>query len=268
MQNVLYIDSIFLINFVMDLYLLTLTAKTLKKPATFLSLLSASFIGAFGYCLVIVFLQISYTYQIVFGMLPITVVMLKVSCSVKGIKELIYGAGYLFTYAFCLGGFLLFLRNRYSFMERHENSVWLILFAGYVGFRLCMFGISKVKEKKENHFCTVKIKGDEEMLTVYGLIDTGNGLTDPLSGKPVAILEEEIWQKMQWAKKADKYKVIPFHSIGKEHGILEGYEIEGLQIEYEEEKKELSRVLVAVYKGKLSVKGEYRIILPPQWLAS
>lgn len=147
----------------------------------------------------------------------------------------------------------------------HENSIWLTLFSGYVGFQLCMFGINRMKDKRKNHFCTVKIKGDKEEIVVRGLIDTGNGLTDPLSNKPVAILEEDIWQKMQLAKREDKYKVIPFHSIGKEHGMLEGYEIESLHIEYEEEVKEHNRVIVAVYKGKLSVKGEYRMILPPQW---
>ena len=267
MQNVLYIDSIFLINFVMDLYLLTLTAKTLKKSATFLRLLSASAIGAIGYCLVIVFLQIPYIGKIIFGMLPITVAMLKISCRINNIKELVYGAGYLFTYSFLLGGFMIFLKSRFAFWAEHENSVWLILLSGYIGFRLCMFGINKIKNKAQNHFCTVRLKGDEETITVYGLIDTGNGLTEPISNKPVAILEEEIWNKMQWAKREDKYKVIPFHSIGKEHGILEGYEIESLQIEYEEEVKEHNHVLVAVYKGKLSVKGEYRMILPPQWFA-
>lgn len=267
MQNVLYIDSIFLINFVMDLFLLTLTAKTLKKTATFLRLSAGSLFGAAGYCLVIVLPQVPYLFKVVFGMLPITVGMLKISCKVKGVRELIRGAGYLFTYSFLLGGFMLFLRSRIPFIKENETSVWLLLLTGYIGFRCCLFGINKWKQTKQNHFCRVKLKGDKEPITVWGLIDTGNGLTEPISKKPVAILEEDVWQEMKWAKKAEKFKVIPFHSIGKEHGVLEGYEIESLQIEYEEEKRELTNILVAVYKGKLSVKGEYRIILPPQWLS-
>ena len=35
MQRILYIDCIFLENLVMDLFLVALTARTLKKPATF-----------------------------------------------------------------------------------------------------------------------------------------------------------------------------------------------------------------------------------------
>lgn len=267
MQNVLYIDSIFLINFVMDLFLLKLTARTLKKTATFLRLLGGSLLGAVGYCLVIVLPQVPYLFKVVFGMLPVTVGMLKISCRVKGVRELICGAGYLFTYSFLLGGFMLFLRSRIPLLKEKELSVWLLLLTGYIGFRFCLFGINKYRQTKRNLFCRVRLKGDKEILTVWGLIDTGNGLTEPLSGKPAAILEEEVWQEMKWAKKAEKFKVIPYHSIGKEHGILEGYEVESLQIEYEEEKRELTEVLVAVYKGKLSVKGEYRMILPPQWLS-
>ncbi len=267
MQNVLYIDSIFVINFVMDLLLLTLTAKTLKKTATFLRLSAGSLLGAAGYCLVIVLPQVPYLIKVVFGMLPITAGMLKISCKVKGIRELICGAGYLFTYSFFLGGFMLFLRNRIPLLREKESSVWLLLLTGYIGFRFCLSGINKWKQTKQNHFCRVKFKGDKEPINVWGLIDTGNGLTEPVSGKTAAILEEDIWEKMTWAKKPEKFKVIPFHSIGKEHGLLEGYEVESLQIEYEEEKRELTHILVAVYKGKLSVKGDYRMILPPQWLS-
>ena len=109
------------------------------------------------------------------------------------------------------------------------------------------------------------LNGDERELQILGLIDTGNGLTDPVSGQPVAIMEETVWNEMQKEKRPEKYKVIPFHSIGKKRGILEGYEVERIEIECESEKKELTNVTIAVFQGKLSVKGDYQIILPPQW---
>lgn len=265
-MNVLYIDSIFFINFVMDLFLLTLTVKSLKNTATFIRILTGSLLGATGYCLVLLLPQISYPVKVVGGMLPITVVMLKTGCKVKGIQQLCRGMGYLFTYSFLLGGFMLFLRNYVPFLGERELSVWLILLIGYLGFQICCWRIRNNRQKARNHFCEVVLAGDTEPITVLGLVDTGNGLMDPVSGKEAAVLEEEVWKKMTWAKREEKYKAIPFHSIGTSHGILEGYEVNRIVVKTQSLTRELHEVPVAVYKGRLSVKGEYRMILPTGWL--
>ena len=267
-MNILYIDSIFLINFVMDLFLLTLTVKSLKNTATFIRILTGSLIGASGYCLVLVLPHISYFVKVVLGMIPITIIMLKVGCNVKGVWQLCRGMGYMFTYAFLLGGFLLFLRNNVPFFKEQEISIWLILSAGYVGFQICIWGIRNYKRTAQNHFCEIELTGDEEPITVFGLVDTGNGLKDPVSGKAVAVLEEEVWKKMTWAKREEKYRIIPFHSIGTSCGILEGYEVNRIVVKTRTETRELKEVPVAIYKGRLSVKGEYRMILPPVWLSN
>ena len=265
MQNVIYIDSIFMVNVIMDLFLLMLTAKTLKKTATFLRLLAGGVIGATGYCLVLCLPDLSYFMKTAVGMIPAVFIMIKVGCQTRGVKEFLYAAGYLFTYAFLFGGLLLFLMKRIPFLKAHGDSIILILGIGFLGFWFCFAGIKRYREKRQNHFCKIRLRGDEGEISIYGLVDTGNGLIDPVSGKPVAILEAEVWQKMKKAKKPEKYKVIPFHSIGKESGILEGYEVEQIEIEYEIGRKELTHVLIAVFQGKLSVKGDYQMIVPPGW---
>ncbi len=265
MQNVIYIDSIFFMNIVMDFFLLKLTVKTLKKTATFKRLFAGSLIGALGYCLVLCLPTSFYFTKTVGTMLPLALLMVKTGCRTKGVKELLYAAGYLFTYAFLIGGFMLFLMKQIPFFRVHCDSILVVLLAGYAGFLLCANGIRSYRKKKQNPFCKVRIWGEESPVCVYGLIDTGNGLTEPISGKPVAILESEVWSKMEKAKRPEKFKVIPFHSIGKESGILEGYEVKKIEIEYEMGRKELTDVLIAVFQGKLSVKGDYQMILPPHW---
>ena len=52
-QEAIYLDSAFLLNLVMDLYLLKLTAKILGKTATFSRLLAGSLTGAAVYCLIL-----------------------------------------------------------------------------------------------------------------------------------------------------------------------------------------------------------------------
>lgn len=262
MQRIIYIDSIFLNNFVMDLFLLSLTAGTLKNTTTFLKKMVGSLIGAAGYCFVLC-LPGSYFIKVLFGMFPVAALMIKTGCDTKGLKELLYGVGWLFTYSFLLGGFMLFLIRRMPFLK--EDSLSAILLTGYLGFMICRLGIKKYKEKKKDHFCKVHFSGDEGEIEVYGLIDTGNGLIDPISGKEVAVLEEKVWQNMKKCKREEKYKLIPFHSIGKENGILEGYEVDRIRIEGKTGSRDLANVIIAVFKGNLSAKGDYQMILPPQW---
>ena len=104
---------------------------------------------------------------------------------------------------------------------------------------------------------------DEGTMEIKALIDTGNGLVDPVSKKPVAILDEEVWSYMQKWKRPEKYKAIPYHSIGKDRGLLEGYMVDFMEVIGKTEKKQYKDVIIAVFEGKVSGRGEYQMILPP-----
>lgn len=264
MQRILYIDSIFFCNLVMDAMLLFLTAKTLKKTTTFLKILEGGLTGAAGYCLILC-LPGGYLIKVLLGMLPIAALMMRAGCGIKGVKELLYGMGYFFTYSFFLGGFILFLIRKVPFFRERGDSLVFILLIGCGGFFLCRLGLQRRREEKKIHFCKIGLPGDQGEITVYGLIDTGNGLRDPVSGKEVAVLEERVWRQMQNCKKEEKYKLIPFHSIGKENGMLEGYEVSKIRIEEKPGERELQNVIIAVFNGKISANGNYQILLPPQW---
>lgn len=265
MQTTIYIDSIFLINVIMDFLLLSLTGKTLKKTATFLRRLAGSVIGAAGYCLVLCLMDITMLVKTVFIMIPSMLLMIKTGCQTKSIKELFYAGGYFFTYAFLIGGFMLFVSKETPLLKVVGEGMLRIIITGFIGFFICLEGIRRYRKKSGNHFCKITLCGDEKPICIYGLMDTGNGLTDPVSNRPVAILEEEIWKQMEKAKRPEKFKIIPYHSIGKNSGILESYEVEKIEIEQEMGKKELTNVLIAVFHGKLSVKGDYQMILPWHW---
>lgn len=262
MLTTIYIDSIFLMNLILDMNLLMLTVKTLKKTATFLRVFAAGLIGSTGYCLSLCLPGGFYLTKAACIIVPSIFLMVKTGCKTRGIRELFYATGYLYTYAFLLGGATLFLTSRIPLLKARRESVLLVTLIGSFVCFLCVRFISIRKKQAENHFCTVRLGADGE-ICVCGLLDTGNGLTEPISGKPVAILESEIWKQMEQEKRPEKMRVIPFHSIGKENGILEGYEVDKIEIEYNADKRELNKVMIAVFQGKLSSKGEYQMILPP-----
>lgn len=264
MQNTVYIDSAFLLNLVMDLYLLKLTAKVLGKTATYPAIFAGSLTGALGYCMVLCIPEISYTGRVVLGMLPVGMLMIKVTFRTKGFLEPIRILGFLYFFSFLMGGFMIFLKGKISFLQQHEGSFLVFALLGFTGYAVCRGGILWWSRNRQNCFCSVIIAGDEKPVEVKALIDTGNGLLEPVSRRPVAILDEEVWNSMNRWKKPEKYKIIPYHSIGKERGLLEGYEIDEIVVKGHMGRKQFNKVIVAVFKGKVSGKGSYQMILPFQ----
>ncbi len=264
LQGTIYIDSIFLLNLVMDLYLLTLTARILGKTATYPRIFAGSAVGAAGYCVVLCLPGIPYMLKVLLGMVPVGMLMIKIAYRMKGIKELLRALGYLYLLSFFMGGFIIFLKGKSSLLSEHGDSAAAVAGIGFVGFVIIKKIIEVYRKRREEHFCKVSIPGDAGAVTVAALIDTGNGLVEPVSHRPVAILDADQWEGLRRWMKPEKYKIIPYHSIGKDSGVLEGYEIDTMEISTSMGKKKFDKVIIAVFKGKVSRKGSYQMILPPE----
>lgn len=262
LQGTIYIDSIFLLNMVMDLYLLALTAKVLGKTATYARIFAGSAAGAAGYCIVLCLPHIPYMLKVLLGMVPTGMLMIKIACRTRGFRELLRGLGYLYFFSFLIGGFIIFLKGRSGIAAEHENSIFALAGLGFAGFAICSRVIAAHQRKQKEHFCRVSIPGDKGTLTVEALIDTGNGLVDPVSKRPVAILEAGQWEHLKLWMKPEKYKIIPYHSIGKDSGLLEGYEIDSMEVKGSMGEKQYEKVIVAIFNGKISKRGGYQMVLP------
>lgn len=261
LQGTIYIDSVFLLNLVMDLYLLTLTVKALGKTATYPRIFAGSIAGAAGYCIILCLPGVGYMLKVLLGMIPVGMAMIKVTCRTRGLKELLQGLGCLYVLSFCMGGIILFLKGK---LAQNGDLAVVIAGMGFAGFVFCRKVIDIWQKKQKNHFCRVNIPGDEGTLTIAALVDTGNGLTEPVSGKPVAILNAEEWKNLKQWMRPEKYKLIPYHSIGKDSGMLEGYEIEAMEVDGAMGKKRFEKVIIAIFQGRVSQKGGYQMILPPE----
>lgn len=93
------------------------------------------------------------------------------------------------------------------------------------------------------------------------LFDTGNLLSDPVSGKPVSVVEETELTKKWLERYPQKYKIIPYQSVGRAHGIMEGIVVDELVIQKEREQVVKKGAVVALYKGRLSRDGAFQMIL-------
>jgi len=136
----------------------------------------------------------------------------------------------------------------------------------------------------------VVVRFGDKRLALKALVDTGNSLKDPLTQKPVMIAEygalkellpesfkvafekgpenlEEMIKGLQtdvnWGFRV---RMIPFSSIGQQKGMLLGLRPDDLVIVTDDSYIKVRDVVVAVYRHRLSSKGEYRALLHPDLL--
>ena len=260
-----YIEKVFVINLVLNIFILILTAKTLKLVVPNLRILIGGVIGAFGYCLILP-LPVTYSVKVLIGLIPVSILMAKITYKTVGFKNVLRQTGYLFIYAFLTGAIMLFILQHVPLAGLYTDKVLVILILGYVVFVAVDFFHKWNRQHQENVFTKVSIPCGLEEITVTALIDTGNGLIEPISKKPVTILEETVWELIEPLKKPEKTKVIPYHSIESTKGIMTGYEIETIYIEHSGQRIKCENVIIAQAPGRISASGEYQMILNPQML--
>lgn len=150
-------------------------------------------------------------------------------------------------------------------------ATWLIFgfFADFIRGRLI----------KERTYTDVEITMDGKSVAMRGMVDTGNFLSDPLTGKPVMIIsadaakrflpEDIVKEAVRWEKSpippdalmnsnyANRVRMIPFHSIGEERGWLVGIRPDDVRIGVHKEKSSgavtaKEGAILAIFKGKFS----------------
>ena len=170
----------------------------------------------------------------------------------------------LLLYSLLMGGTLLFLIGRVPFLKESMSGISGILGMGAVAF--LFFGWVQEYCGKKHSVCRVTLIHGAESICVTALIDSGNSLLEPISGKPVSVIEKDVFTRL-WIKEPDFYRAVPFHSIGKKRGILRGYLIPEIRIEWNGVVKSCRDVYVAVTEEQVSG-GEKgcRMILHPSLL--
>jgi hypothetical protein len=117
------------------------------------------------------------------------------------------------------------------------------------------------KISNRRNIYTVVLMENGRSIEARALYDSGNLLTEPVSGKAVSIIEKSAILS-DWMKNTpEKFKIIPYKSIGEENGILEGIVIDKLIIQNDDKKVVEDKAVIALYDGKLSKDGKFEMIL-------
>lgn len=251
----LYIDIFFLENFMMDCILLFLVNRFMKCGRSFGRIVTGGAVGSLSVCLV-VFFSVPAAVKAVLFYVAIPVVMLYVSMGIQSLSMVIRCVLLLYLSAVGMGGIMFLFRP-------YIRNVSLFFTAAILGWVLYsgLLKISLACMRKTSGIVEVELYENGEVIRAKALWDTGNMLTDGITGDPVNILDPEFVAEYFHNLHCQRgYRWIPYRCVGKT-GVIEAFRIEKMYIC--QGRRWVDNPLLGVSAEKISETGEYQIILNP-----
>lgn len=256
----LYIDSLFMVNFIMNYTILFLTGKLVNsrfgKSIRKKQYAIGSFIVTSTYLVIICVKMLRNNFNIFFAVLLIS---LGIYIVFKPTNFKMFLTYLLFTHlvAFTIGGISFgvfyytkagaYLGNMVVASSKNMSLKLLIATTSctYIIVKIVAKYIENLKLSKQK-LINVEVTGLNGVTQeIVMLVDTGNTLLEPISKLPVIVipyfkieklLDEEIYKLYEKEKDIvtqvfnsnsdyiNKLKIVPFKSVGKENGLLLGFE--------------------------------------------
>ncbi len=252
MRYELYADSLLLLNFVMNLFLLILVDRSTLRTATGRRLLLGAVFGAVSYFLPFIW-EAPPALKLSVCFIGGTAGMLLLAFSVKGFRTFLKLLKYLAVYSVGMGGGMLLLLRVLGRLGVPTDGILMLLGAGGIFFLFLRH--FSADSGQEDCICRATLVCGGSRLTVNALIDSGNSLVEPISGTPVSVVDEKVFRGL-WHNESPGYRAIPYHSIGRRHGILQGYLLPELQLEIGGMTKLFHEIYVAVGTEQITEDAE------------
>ena len=296
----IYVDEVFLVNLLMDGVLLWATGRLGHLAYSRRSLFAGALCGALY--AVMILLPFGQYLAGFLGKAACSVLMVEVAFRPRSIKALGKALAYCYGVAFAMGGSVI--AAMYFFGERFIQTLGGIALV-LVDFKLVWlsFGLLAalvlvgVLQRPLRHdllaapwVVTVEVGFNGQQAAIRALLDTGNSLADPVSHLPVVLVEygelgamlppevEALYQKeatpsidelilaAQGTALEKRMRVIPYHSVGREKGMLLGFRPDWLVVRDGQTVYEQGEAIIAIHNKLLSPYGTYQGLAHPDLL--
>ena len=225
---VVYLDAVFLLNFVIDFLLLLSANRLCGYPSSVKRLLPAALLGGVygGACLLPGFAFLGgFLWRLV------TLVMLSWIAFGSNVSAMRRGALFVLL-TMAMGGIALGVTK--GGLSGIFIGILGILFLCFVGFR----------GQTAARYVQVVLPHVNRTMRITALVDTGNTLKDPITGSPVLVVGAQVAQQLlgltekqlQTPLESLKHaqipglRLVPYHSVGKENGMLLALRMKGVKI--------------------------------------
>ena len=261
MQYEIYIDSLFLLTLGLNLYLLELVNGILIQTVTRKRILMGALAGSF-LSMIPLLLPINLRMAVVSGFVLSMVSMIRVAFKCHGWKSYLRLIERCMIIGIFLGALIHYLLSRCS-KDTHMPVLGIWVFAA-IGFLLLRGQLNRRNQWKSH--CKVILKNHGTIIRLEGLVDTGNTLIEPVSGSPVAVLDKKIFDNLFWKQAPTGFRIIPYHSIDKKNGLMPGYLIPDMQVEWGGICMDYQNIYVAVRPEEMGNAERYSMIINPKML--
>ena len=288
----IYIDVVLIENLIMNYIILLATGIILKIKIKHLRLITASLIGAIYTILTyVITIQI---YSNFFLKFILSMMIIYVAYNPPNVKKMWKYLLVFYLTSFVFGGAafaLIYIVKPQDILMK--NGLFLgtyplknVVLAGIVGFIsvTTTFKIVKNKITKKDIYKEIKIEMNGKQIHLNAMLDTGNMLKDPITEKPVIVVEKiilyevlpkELLDNLEnilggdlkniSEKVKDKYikklKFIPFSSLGRQNGMLVGIKPDFVEIVEEQKTQKRNDIIIGIYEKSLTKDGRYRALM-------
>ena len=241
---------------------------------------------------IIVYLNILSIYTNLLAKITLSVVMVYIAFAPPNVKQLLKQILIFYLVSFIFGGctfaLIYFLKpenvemKNGVFVGMYPIRVGLI--AGVIAFIITQiaFKINKSKLNNKNTFIEIELYNKNKMTKARALLDSGNMLKEPISQKPVIVVEkttlskiipEEVLdyiekivggddqEKNEMQEYLSKIRMVPFMSLGKENGMLIGIKLDKIKINTEDIRLEKENIIAGIYEKKLTKDNKYNALI-------
>ena len=283
-MTVIYIDTLFLLNALVDYLLLLAAARLAGEPLRRIRFaLGAALGGAYA---VAIFLPGLFFLSHPLCRVASAALMMVVS---YGGSRRLLRQGILFVALTCafgggvvaiglLGGTGLTLGNG-VFYSALDLKVVLLSAAVCYGVLTLVFRRLAQHSAANGELVPVRLRLGERMVDLTALVDTGNTLTDPVSGRPVMVAEGEragplfpreyrpgpgdladptaALTRLGTGKWRSRFRLLPYRSVGVDRGLLLAVRLDSLELDGQGR----GPVLVALSPTPVSDGGGYQALV-------
>lgn len=199
MQQVVYGDLFFLINFSMDFLCLFLVAKLLSRPMSTLRFSIASAVGGV-YSVISLFLPQNLFATILDLLCCMAICLIALASREESLRSFVTVNVAYFLASVLLGGMMtaiFSILNRLSpplsdLKESSDIPLWILLPVGFFSALAALFGGRFLHKKAQNKTFRLEVRLGGRKVSCLAFCDSGNLLSDPLDGKRVILLDKSL----------------------------------------------------------------------------
>lgn len=293
---VVYLDKLFIGNLLVNYLILWVAGGLGRIQVKHFRIIISSSVGSF-YSLALFLPGTEYFFTI-YSKIAVSLIMLLIAFAPLPPIKFLTCMAFFYLVSFTSGGMVIGfgyfisdadwfwqIANFYEIVNRHLlPALFLVLLVLWTAVAVLPRYI-KAKQGFEAMRQPITIFFDGRGVTVRGLVDTGNSLCDPVSGEPVVVVEHRairdllpepmkeceicagdaiaVIEKMMGTPWSGRLRLIPYHSIGNDGGILLGIKPDRVEFVRDSQIHKIEKVVIGVNGRRLDAGEEYNAIINP-----